>query len=160
MTSENELTDKAAILARMAERYRALQSALAHVDDAALQRPGSWGDWSLKDLLAHLIYWQSSTIQRLQLYADGRIAEAAALAPADEAAMNVMNLGVYQANREQSPAEMRRVFATTYQALRTAAKSIPPEQYRDETLPLRAWLAGNSYEHYDEHLADINRALT
>jgi hypothetical protein len=151
---------KVRLLARMEESRRALLAALDRAGPDVLQRSGSWGEWTLKDLIAHLVYWQTSAAERLQLYIAGDTGAALALAPTDDAATDEINAGVYRANRDRPLAEMLETFAVSYGTLRTAAKSVPAALYTKEELPLRAWLAGNSFEHYDEHLPDVERALS
>ena len=160
MTDE-VLTDKAQILARMAESRRALQAALDRAGPEVIQRPGSWGEWSLKDLLAHIVYWQTVAIDRLGKFADGRADEIARLSGDDE--MNQVNENVYQSNRDRPLAEMMKLFTTTYQTLRTAVKSIPAEVYArpvaEGAVSAADTVRGDGYGHDAEHLADVEAAI-
>lgn len=159
MTDENEArAEKRRLLARMEESRRALLAAVEQAGPDLLQRSGMWGEWTLKDLIAHLVYWQTSAAERLQRYMAGETGTAQTLAPAGDGATDEINAGVYRANRDRPLAEMLEALADSYGTLRTAAKSVPAALYTNEELPLRAWLTGNSFEHYDEHLADVERA--
>lgn len=160
MTAESEArAEKVQLLSRMEESRRRLLAALERAGPDVLQRAGSWGEWTLKDLIAHLVYWQTAAAERLQLHMTGDPASALALAPAGDEATDEINAGVYRANRDRPLAEMLETFAVSYGTLRTAAKSIPATLYTEKELPLRAWLTSNSFEHYDEHLPDIERAI-
>ena len=159
MTRESEvLKDKAQILDRMAEGYRAVQAALHRAGREALERPGVWGEGSIKDLIAHLTYWHTVATERLQKFAAGRTDEIRVFA--SDAEVDEVNAGVYRANKDRPLDEMLEAFHTSYLALRTAAKSIPAIVYPEDQQPspLRNWLVGNSVAHYAEHLPDIERA--
>ena len=157
MTDDSDvLRDKAAILARMAESRRALQSALDRATPEALERSGAWGEWSIKDLLAHITYWQGVATDRLQKIAAGRMDEIVWI---DEGEIDSLNDNVYQANKDRPLAEMREAFDVAYLTLRTAIKSMRPAVYAEDIQPrpVRHWVAGNSYLHDEEHLGDVER---
>lgn len=147
--------DKAEILARMAERHRALIVALDRLDATAWERPGAWGAWTAKDLLAHLAYWMQVATDRLQKLADGRAAEIQFFD--GDNTVDARNDEVYRANRDQSLADLRRGLDVAYLALRTAVKSTPATVLAEDQqpTPARAWVAGNSFEHVDEHIDSL-----
>ena len=157
--ADEHLTDKAQILARMETSYRALRSALDRAGPGALERAGAWGEWTLKDLVAHIAYWQSVATERLQKFGTGRADEIRYFK--DDAEIDEVNENVYRANKDRPLAEMLETLDVGYQALRTAAKSIPADVYpqNQEPVPVRNWVAGNSFAHYEEHTADIEKAI-
>ena len=152
------LTDKTQILAWMAESRRALQSALERAGPDMMERAGTWGEWTLKDLIAHLVYWHTVAIERLQKFADSRADEIRAISDAE---IDELNQNVYRANKDRPLDEMLAAFESTYLALRTAAKSIPAEVYPQDQQPspVRNWVVDNGSAHYDEHLADVETAI-
>ena len=158
MTEGEILTDKTQILARMAESRRTLQSALERAGPDMMERAGTWGDWTLKDLIAHLVYWHTVAIERLQKFADGRTDEIKSVSDAE---IDELNQNVYRANKDRPLDEMFAAFESTYLALRTATKSIPAEVYPQDQQPspVRNWVVGNGSAHYDEHLADVEKAI-
>ena len=161
MADEDILTDKVQVLARMAERRRALQSAINRAGPELLMKPGSWGEWTLKDLLAHLTYWQTSAIDRLQKVAAGRRDEIQLLG--DDEAIDQINENIYRANKDRTLAEMLEAFHSTNLSFRTAVKSLPPEAYQE--LPTKGVFSvsctvyADGYGHDEEHLADIEKAI-
>jgi|SRR5215203_5496091 len=161
MADETVLTDKGQILAQMSERRQALLSALDEAGPELIERPGTWNNWTLKDLMAHIIYWQTVAIDRLQKTIAGRRDE---IEPAgDEDAIDRINEKVYRANKDRPLAEMRDLFHTTYLSLRTAVKSIPAglfaESQPDGGFSVARTVYGDGYGHDEEHLADVERAL-
>jgi hypothetical protein len=164
--SDEDVTDKTEILARMAESYGTLRATLDRAGAEVLERPGTWGDWSLKDLVAHLTYWQTVATDRLQKFMTGRADEIHFFQDSTESfqgtsEIDEVNENVYRANKDRPLAEMLEQLDITYQALRTAAKSVPADVYPQDQQPspLRGWVAGNSFAHYDEHRPDIDKAI-
>jgi hypothetical protein len=155
------LTDKAQILARMAESRRALQSALDRAGHDLIERPGTWGEWTLKDLLAHIVYWQTVAIDRLQKVADGRRDEIRLTG--SDAEIDEANENVYRANKDRPLTEMLDIFHSTYRSLRTAVKSLPADLFREQqpegTFSVPRAVHGDGYGHEEEHLADVENAI-
>jgi hypothetical protein len=161
MADEVILTEKGQILARMAESRRALRSAIDRAGPDLLMRPGSWGEWTLKDLLAHLTYWQMSAIDRLQKVAAGR-SEEIQLVDGDHA-IDQINENVYRANKDRSLADMLDAFNSTNLSFRTAVKSLPAEAYlvlpAEGVFSIAQTVYADGYGHDEEHLADIEQAI-
>lgn len=162
MADEDILTDKVQILARMADSRRALQSALDRAGPELLVKPGSWGEWTLKDLLAHLTYWQTSAIDRLQKVAAGRSDEIQ-LHGGDDA-IDQVNENIYRANKDRSLADMLDTLSSTNLSFRTAVKSLPPDAYRELSpegdFSAARTVYADGYGHDEEHLADVEKAIT
>ena len=86
-----------------------LEAALGRLDVARLETPGlAGGDWSAKDLMAHVTFWESLMIARL-----------GGPKPAVEWAGDVdsTNAAVYAANRSRSLADVRHDFDAVHQDL-------------------------------------------
>src|SRR5688572_20829237 len=49
-------------IARIETAWQELQEALAGLSDAELSRPGVGGDWSVKDVLAHIAFWHEHMV--------------------------------------------------------------------------------------------------
>jgi hypothetical protein len=158
--SDTVLTDKAEILARLAGSRRELRAALDRAGPELLQRTGSWGEWRLQDLLAHITYWQSVAIDRLQKFADGRGEEIRRLSGDDE--MNEVNENVYRSNKDRPLAEMLDLFDSTFHALCTAVKQISADRYAENApagpIGVATIVEDDGYGHDKEHLADVEQA--
>lgn len=161
MTDDTALTDKSQILARMAESRRALQSALDSAGAGVIERAGTWGEWTLKDLLAHIVYWQTVAIDRLQKVADGRQEEIRLIG--NDAEIDRINENVYRANKDRPLGDMIDAFHSTYLSLRTAVKSLPADVFheppREGTFSVSRTVSGDGYGHDEEHVADVEKAI-
>jgi hypothetical protein len=139
-----------------------LQSAIDRAGPDLMMKPGTWGEWTLKDLLAHLTYWQTSAIDRMHKVATGRRDEIQLLG--DDQAIDQINENVYRANRDRPLAEMLDAFHSTYLTFRTSVKSLPPEVYREPmtegVFSVARTVQADGYGHDEEHRADFEQAIT
>jgi uncharacterized protein (TIGR03083 family) len=53
------------------QAWSALQEAYAGLSDARLTEPGVTGDWSVKDVLAHVTTWEEEALKHLPVILDG-----------------------------------------------------------------------------------------
>jgi hypothetical protein len=131
------------LLQRSRERHAQLEALLAQLTDADLTRPGVTDDWSVKDHLAHLTWWE----QRVILVLGGAPDPIDAIS-GDEQTEDSVNAYVFAANRDRPLAEVRAAFDSSYQEMQHLIETVP-----DDVLAERYdWISGNAADHYDEHL--------
>jgi hypothetical protein len=131
---------------RMRAEHARLEALLANYSDEELVQPGRFGAWSVKDMLAHITFWE----QRLIAYVNGA-KESLVQSDEDElAAIDRINAGVLAANRDRSLAEVRAAFDASYQQTLALAESLSAEDLADEVL--YGLLAGDTFDHYREHI--------
>lgn len=157
MADAAALTEKTAILARLDAAHAAFDSALRRVPLATLEQPGLWGEWTLKDLVAHIAFWHRVGLERLQKFGVGEWDSVTWYDDGEE-----VNATVYRSNKDQPAADILETYATTFLAFRTAVRTLPAAVYAEEQVPMSlaqiVWDDG--YHHEEEHLADIERATT
>lgn len=145
--------DKDELLARIARGWDDLQGALAGLSEAQLARPGADG-WSIKDHLAHLGAWERSAVAILEgqpRYAVLGVA-AAVWQAGDTDQINAL---VQERSRSRSLAEVLADLRGAHAAMLAAigARAFADFLAEFDGAPILARLAGNTYEHYSEHLA-------
>lgn len=157
MTDAAPLTEKTAIIARLDAAHAAFDAALRRVPQEQLDQPGLWGEWTLKDLVAHIAFWHRVGLERLQKFGVG---EWDAVTWYDDA--EDVNATVYRSNKDQPAAAILETYATTFLAFRTAVRTLPAAVYAEQQGPmsLAQIVAGDGYDHEEEHLADIERATS
>jgi uncharacterized protein (TIGR03083 family) len=130
----------------MRAEHARLDALLAGVGDEQFVQPGAFGEWSVKDMLAHITFWE----QRLVAYIDG--ARESLIQPGEDesAAIGRINAGVLAANRDCPLAEVRAAFASSYRQVLTLAESLSADDLADEEL--YGLVAGDTFEHYREHI--------
>jgi hypothetical protein len=62
---------KAELLERIDREHGAWQALVAEVGGDRMEEPGPMGEWSFKDLAAHLLGWRQRTIARLEAASGG-----------------------------------------------------------------------------------------
>jgi uncharacterized protein (TIGR03083 family) len=150
---------KAELIATIEQEWEALQAAIAGLSDEQMTRQSVFGAWTVKDVLAHIAVWQSHMITNLYKVRRG-VKPELGLTDADVDRLNA------QFYREQKDRPLERVLEDlhgVHLALLNRledfsdAELFDPKKYSQwfRGAPLSEHIASNSYEHYQEHAADI-----
>ena len=132
-----------------------LLAALEGLSDDEMARPGAVGQWSVRDVLAHLLAWEEEAIARLELLAADR--------PQDFARItNEQELDSWNASAHQRyaglplPEVMRRLEDVPGRVL-AGLQSLSDERLSTDEgpVPVHNWLPDCTYAHEEEHCADI-----
>ncbi|MCE5259065.1 MAG: ClbS/DfsB family four-helix bundle protein [Chloroflexi bacterium] len=106
---------------------RRLERTLDGIAPAELPRPGVVGDWSVKDLLAHLAAWQ-----RLLLYWYAQGKTGAVLAPnptgMSRRAIDMLNAEIYQTHHNDSLAAVQIEYHSAYAAALELVQSLSEDE--------------------------------
>jgi uncharacterized protein (TIGR03083 family) len=155
-------TGKAELLQWIRRERTALEQTLAQVSPAQMTLPGPDG-WSIKDHLAHLVAWQQIL---LESYLGGKsFAEAAGMDEATAAATAHMTaesgLNDYFLARDRALplyevlARFQRSYAEVLDALEALDEAALFAPHGTQGRPLIDAIAGDSYEHDQEHTQQI-----
>src|SRR5260370_1537289 len=152
--------DKASTLGEVGSKYGALEEILAPLDEAQMTTPGVIGDWSIKDILAHITAWQHRLLT--WLYAARHNEEPTISGPDSEEEMDRLNEQFYKENKSRPLADVLGDFRSSYLQIVEAAHPISVVELID---PFRfTWLDGESllqhfaidtYKHYEERNIQI-----
>ncbi len=124
---------------------------------------------AVKDHLAHIAAWEHSLIGLL----DGRNRLAAMGVPGAQEGTDAINAAVWSLHRDKSAEEVLAYFHQTHALLMEllsrmsdAELQLPYNHYQphdprdsDDNRPVVDWVAGNTYEHYAEHIGWINQLV-
>jgi len=169
MTEEDLPTTKPALLARINERWDALQALMGGLSDAEMENPLGDG-WSAKVHLGHLAAWENSLLGLLQKRDRGAAMGVPAdlWAKHDETATN----GYIAARTEAQPlTEVRSHSVETHAALMAQLEAMsqedlekPYSEYAPGDPPYNAhpvggWVHGNTWDHYNEHIGWLEAGL-
>ena len=154
--------DRQALLANMRAGRERLAAALAQMDEARMMEPALYGLWSVKDLLAHIGFWEQYIFNTYRTLQRGDVPDPAP----DETSLDAINAWVFAEHRGRPLADVRREEGQAYQALLSLAETAPEDDLFDphrfawtQGHPLAELIANNTYEHYDEHLEDLRAWL-
>ena len=144
--------DKQQILKKIDKAWTELKASYAGLSDAQLSEPGVTEDWSVRDILAHVITWEEEALKYLPLIIDG----------GRPPRYSVMYGGIDAFNAEMTQqksslplSEVQRQLDETHARLVDYVRSAPEEQFTRET-PARRRLRWDTYIHYPIHTGAIS----
>ncbi len=159
-----EHMDKAALLDKIRTRQAEFESVLAPLSEAQMTTAGVNGVWSIKDVLAHMTAWQKRTIDRLQAAAEGRKPTMTPISNEEE--MNALNEQFYQENKARLLLDVLADWRATHLRMLEAVQVLSDEDLNDPHKfalnngnALWQIVAGNTYEHIDEHSGPVEQWL-
>jgi hypothetical protein len=164
MSSEYPQT-KMDLLARVNASMAELDGVLAPLSDERLSGAGADGGWSIKDHLYHLGTWRRKQIAQMR----GESIPAAIgvdQATWDGDEIDAINAAIEGQSQAMSAPEALAYFRQAHSDILTAIGDFPEEGlagpgYADdpESGPMVNYIAGNTYEHDEEHLGYIRALL-
>lgn len=148
----NTANDRIArLLGKLDATWNAFQESYAGLTDDDLLESGVTGDWSVKDILAHVTAWEEEALTHLPTILDGG-------RPPNysdvHGGIDAVNAQLTEQGRTRSLARMRRQLEATHQRLLDYVRDVPPEQLVGETR-FRRRLRDDTYGHYPEHTEAI-----
>ena len=112
------------------------------------------GGWTRKQMLAHITTWHELTVERLAgLMSTGE-------PPALDEHEDVINARAARAAEGRTSGEILQSMQDSYGRLRREVNRLTDAQLAAHDDIAAAIIAGNSYCHYREHLADVGRPAT
>jgi hypothetical protein len=156
---EKALT-QSAILDRLHSEYERFQARLSCLTAEQMIHPQTIRAWSVKDLLAHLIAHEQRALQELRMALRGE------RLVIDHAAVDVFNDGAVVASRPYPLEAVRLAWQRSFEEVIAAVDGLPAS-YFDLSHPIAlvlddsidGALANNTYDHYREHMADLELAI-
>jgi DinB superfamily len=150
--------DRPAALAADLLRARSdFLAALAAVDPARLARPGLLGEWSGRELIAHMGYWCGHGTEALHLAEQGRLDEFVG----SDLDVEARNETMARVARETAEATVRRREQASFEAFVERIRRVDPEMLdarvrSGETLEFT--IREDGARHYDEHTEHLRAA--
>jgi hypothetical protein len=149
------------VLTRVDRAWRELEQTLEGLGPRELAEVRDSEGWAVKDHLMHLVAWERALVARL----DGR-PEHEALG-VDEATLGLdedaQNAAIFARHRDRGVGDVLEAVRTEHARTRARLGAI-----RDGELaggdgagarPVAAWIEGNTWEHYAQHLGWIRELL-
>jgi uncharacterized protein (TIGR03083 family) len=144
------------ILGRLEAEYQRLLDTVLSLTPAQATQPGVIGEWSVKDMLAHLIYWNMLPVNELQFALRGE-----RFRDIDETSDQI-NARMVAQYRHYTLDEVLSTFANSYTLVWDTISHLPEAAFEpgnpietalDETI--HGAVANNTYEHWPIHQAQI-----
>jgi len=115
---------KSELLSWLHEEYQQWEVFLDQIGPERMEQPGVAGDWSIKDIVAHLTGWQPKLISGLQAAQRGE-PEPPPPWPAHLQTEDQINAWIYEANRRRSVREVLDESQHVFQSFSPLAKDCP-----------------------------------
>lgn len=131
------------LLQRIDDSWSAFLTSIDDLTEEQLLEPNAVGAWSLKELLGHIAFWDGLGQENTALALAGH--------PRTFEDYEELNQADHEARRGRTLAEER---AAMYQAHAALVADLEERKELDATAIDKA-IAGSTYEHYDEHRADV-----
>ena len=138
-------------LRRLEQAWAAFEESYAGLPDTALLIPGVTGQWSVRDIIAHVTWWEEEALKHLPLVRDGGRPTRYSVKYGGIDAFNAL---MTQERRNLSLAEVRRQHDDVHARLIELVGSAPEELFTTETR-FRRRLRLDTYGHYPVHTAAI-----
>ena len=135
-----------------------LQSSLDGLTEAQMHQPGVVGEWSIKDVLAHITAWQTRLITAMFKAEKGFTP----YTTDGDITVDQLNAQFYQEMKDRSFDQVWDDLDSSYHQILTRLGNWKEQDLFDpkrfkwmEGQPFAENIAGDSYEHYAEHVAQI-----
>ena len=145
------------VIAELEREWETLQAAIGGLSDEQMTRRPVVGEWSVKDLLAHIAVWASRLVTALFKAERGFVPDLVESAQVDE-----LNARFYQEQKDRPLERVLEDLHGVHLALLNRLETFSDKALTDPTRykwmrgePLSRMVAGDSFEHYREHAADI-----
>ncbi len=158
---------KGELLDRMRRERAAWDALIAQVPEQRIAEPGVQGEWSIKDILAHVATYELWTANQLRLANGGTELASALFSPddTDETTTEQRNAFLYKQNHDRPLADIRADSALAFRELINAIAALSDAQLNDPSLigwwnqPALEVVPNQCYEHYQQHRPDIEAWL-
>jgi hypothetical protein len=136
-------------LDRMDKAWATFRDRVHGLPGEELERPLAGGVWTRKQMLAHIGTWHDLALERLSRYAEsGEPSE-----PPEEE--DVVNARTARASAGRTTGEILLAMEDSYRRLRREVARLSDAQLAAHDDWAAAIIAGNTYGHYADHLADL-----
>lgn len=162
---------KSDLLNWLQEEYQQWEALLEQIGPTRMDQPGVNGQWSIKDLVAHLTGWQPRLITRIQA-AQRNEPEPPPPWPAHVQTEDEINAWIYESNRGRSVHEVLDESHHVFQQLLAVIEGLPDDvrivsirtssgrEYHLVWLDGQRFPAGEFFDHFqDDHEPDVRAWL-
>lgn len=143
--------DRQHLMARLEKAWSDFQQSYAGLSDLQMMTSGVTGEWSARDILAHVTTWEQEALKHLPTILNGRRPPRYSVT---HGGINDFNRRMTEQKRGFTLGKVRRDLEEIHQRLIRFIDSVPEAQFGTET-PFRRRLRLDTYGHYLKHAAAI-----
>jgi len=142
---------KTQLLNKLEQAWAAFQASYAGLIDAQLTETGVTGDWSVKEILAHVTTWEEEALKYLPLILQGDRPPRYSVM---YGGVDAFNAQMTEEKRRLPLADILAQLAETHRRLVAYIESAPDEQFTTDTR-FRRRVRLDTYGHYPVHTEAI-----
>ncbi|RPJ50721.1 MAG: ClbS/DfsB family four-helix bundle protein [Chloroflexi bacterium] len=152
--------DKTELIEMLEDGRQEMLEMIEDLPDEVLLEPGVAGEWSIKDILAHLTFWEGQIVTLLFQAKGGMVKPTTA--HFGKETVDDVNKRWYEAGKQRSLDIVWQDWTgVRNQTIRRVAEFSDKDLNDPQRfpwlgeIPLNQWIANDSYEHEDEHADQI-----
>ncbi len=145
--------DRGRLLIRLDKAWAAFTDSYAGLSEAELLEPGVTGAWSVRDIIAHVTWWEEEALKHLPLILAGRRPPRYSVT---YGGIDAFNARMTASRKDWSLAEVLRHRDESHRRLIAFVKSAPDDYIAGETR-FRRRLRLDTYGHYPKHTRAIRK---
>ena len=143
--------DRQKLLKQLDRAWTAFKESYAGLSDSQLTESGVTGNWSVKDMIAHMTWWEEEALKHLPLIIKGGRPPRYSVKYGGIDAFNAL---MTEQKRSLSLSDVLRQQDETHRRLIAYIQIVPEEQFTRETR-VRRRLRLDTYNHYPKHAKAI-----
>jgi hypothetical protein len=158
---EFEEISREELLEGILKERKLLEDVLASIDPQDYLEPVFEGDWSIKDMLAHIVAWEQRMITWVGQAAEGILPDM----PGNDQEVELLNSQSYHQDKDLPLDQVLQAFERSYPQALSVAENTPEEVLFTKDLfearenPFWITVGANTSWHYKEHREALERHL-
>ncbi len=141
------------LLNRIDTAWEALKASYVGLSDSELLEPGVTGTWSVRDIIAHVTWWEEEALTHLPRILEGKRPPKYSVT---YGGIDAFNAQMTEEKRNLSLSEVLKQRDETHSRLIDFIQSVPEDQIAQETR-FRRRLRLDTYSHYPKHAEAIRK---
>jgi hypothetical protein len=145
--------NRSQLLKRLEKEWTSFKDSYAGLSDPDMIEPGVTGEWSVRDIIAHVTWWEEEALTHLPFIVSGGKAPRYSVTYGGIDAFNAL---MTEQKRNLSLSEVLREQEDTHRRLINLIQTVPEDQITRETR-FRHRLRLDTYSHYPKHTDAIRK---
>ncbi len=154
---------KTALLAELDQEWANIERICAGFTETDMCKPGVEGEWSVKDILAHLSAWEKYLLDRLGYVMTRQHPQYPSMSSWDD--VHRFNAQVFAENKDRPLTSVVIEFRTLYRGVMTVLEALDEKMlsqpysydFPDDALTLLQLIRANTIEHYRQHCIAVEK---
>jgi hypothetical protein len=151
------MSTKDELLSEFDREWAKIERTCASMGEAQMCAPGLQGEWSMKDILAHISAWEKFFLDRMGYVMTGHHPQYPSMQTEED--VRRFNAQVYEENKDRPLTSVVIEFRSLYQGVLTVIQALNDEQlsqpytydFAADHITLLDLIRANTTEHYRQH---------